>query len=127
MPTFSIDILARFAQFQDALHKMARDSERTAKRIDSAFGSTESARRASGSAFRRRFAAFIKGAIDAQDKLNDLSKSTGISVENRQPGFAATSGPTDGVAKVNKLNIQMAEAARGTRRRRRCSRRSASR
>jgi len=57
------------------------------------------------------FASFIKGAIDAADKLNDLSKSTGLAVEtlagldlaSRQSG-----GDLDSVAdSINKLSVNI--------------------
>lgn len=58
-----------------------------------------------------------KSAIDAADHLNDLSKATGVSVENLGGiGFAASQAGADldGVAaSFGKLNIKIAEAARG--------------
>lgn len=64
------------------------------------------------------FAAFVKNSIDAADNLNDLSKKTGIAVENLA-GLQLVvdkSGTTmemlgGGVAKLNKT---MGEAARGS-------------
>lgn len=58
-----------------------------------------------------------KNAIDAADKLNDLSKSTGVSVETLGGlGFAAKQSGTDleGVAKsIGKLSLQIAAATAG--------------
>jgi hypothetical protein len=58
-----------------------------------------------------------KSAIDAADHLNDLSKATGVSVENLGGiGFAASQAGADldGVAaSFGKLNLKIAEAARG--------------
>jgi hypothetical protein len=58
-----------------------------------------------------------KSAIDAADHLNDLSKATGLSVENIGGiGFAASQAGADldGVAaSFGKLNLKIAEAARG--------------
>jgi hypothetical protein len=58
-----------------------------------------------------------KSAIDAADKLNDLSLATGVTVENLGGiGFAASQAGADleGVASsFGKLNLKIAEAARG--------------
>ncbi len=63
------------------------------------------------------FAALTKSAIDAADHLNDLSKATGVSVEQLGGiGFAAkqSGSDLDGVAQsFGKLNLKIAEAARG--------------
>ena len=62
-------------------------------------------------------AALTKSAIDAADKLNDLSLATGVTVENLGGiGFAASQAGADleGVASsFGKLNLKIAEAARG--------------
>jgi len=59
------------------------------------------------------FAAYIKGAIDAADKLNDLSKATAISVENLsglELAAKQSGGDLEGVAQsINKLSVQMGE------------------
>lgn len=61
------------------------------------------------------FSNYVRGAIDAADKLNDLSKSTAISVENLSGlNLAAKQSGTDldGVAQaVNKLSVHMGEDA----------------
>ncbi len=65
----------------------------------------------------RAFAGLIQGSIDAADKLNDLSKATGINVEQLGGiGFAAKQSGSDleGAAQsFGKLNLKIAEAARG--------------
>ena len=62
------------------------------------------------------FTDYIKGAIDAADKLNDLSKATGITVENLSGlELAAKQSGTDldGMAKaINKLSVNMGEDAK---------------
>ena len=59
------------------------------------------------------FAAYIKGAIDAADKLNDLSKATAISVENLSGlDLAAkqSGGDLEGIAQsINKLSVHIGE------------------
>lgn len=62
-------------------------------------------------------AVLIKSTIDARDHLNDLSKATQVSVEELGGiGFAASQAGTDldgTAAAFGKLNIKIAEAARG--------------
>ena len=59
------------------------------------------------------FASYIKGAIDAADKLNDLSKATAISVENLSGlDLAAkqSGGDLEGIAQsINKLSVHIGE------------------
>lgn len=61
------------------------------------------------------FAAWIRNAIDAADRLNDLKQSTGLAVESLSGlTWAAKLSGTDleGVAKgINKLSIEMAKDA----------------
>ncbi|CAB4122637.1 Domain of unknown function DUF4214 [uncultured Caudovirales phage] len=61
------------------------------------------------------FASYIKGAIDAADKLNDLSKVTAISVENLSGlDLAAkqSGGDLEGIAQsINKLSVHIGEDA----------------
>jgi hypothetical protein len=63
------------------------------------------------------FVAMVKGAIDAADHLNDLSKKTGIAVETLGGiGFAAgqAGGDLESVTQAaGKLNKSLAEAAAG--------------
>jgi hypothetical protein len=58
-----------------------------------------------------------KSAIDAQDKLLDLSKATSVTVENLGGiGFAASQAGSDldtAATALGKLNLKIAEAARG--------------
>ncbi len=59
------------------------------------------------------FASYIKGAIDAADKLNDLSKATAISVQNLSGlDLAAkqSGGDLEGIAQsINKLSVHIGE------------------
>jgi hypothetical protein len=61
------------------------------------------------------FASYIKGAIDAADKLNDLSKATALSVENLsglELAAKQSGGDLDGTAQaINKLSVQMGQDA----------------
>lgn len=73
---------------------------------------------AAGLASAGGFVAMIKSSVDANDKLQDLSKSTGIAIETLGGlGFAASqSGSSlEGIGKaVGKLNLHIAEAKSGT-------------
>lgn len=90
--------------------KFAASMERDAKRIGAAIGIHVSA--ATTALFL-----MTKNAIDTADKLNDLSKSTGIAAETLGGlGFAAKQSGTDleGVAaSVGKLNIKIGAAIAG--------------
>jgi len=59
------------------------------------------------------FAGFIKSSIDAADRLNDLSKSTGITIENLaglQYAAEQSGGDLESIAQaINKLSVSMAK------------------
>jgi hypothetical protein len=82
MPIVSIDIEARLAQFQDSLKAIERQTQQTADRIGKAFSGVKGVLATLGVGVSAgAFVSLIKGAIDAQDHINDLSKTTGVSVE----------------------------------------------
>lgn len=114
MPKLTIDIEARFAQVIDAIDGVTKKIEK----LGGTFDKVKSAAALfgvglSGIALTR----FIKGAIDAQDALNDLSKTTGVAIDQLGGlGFAAKQAGSDleGVAQgMSKLNINIAKAAAG--------------
>ncbi len=105
------------AEYTRGLDKATRDAEKfqrdmvsLGKTVGTAFGVGLVAAAAG-------VLALTKSAIDAADHLNDLSKATGVSVEQLGGiGFAAKQSGTDldGVAQsFGKLNLKIAEAARG--------------
>jgi hypothetical protein len=61
------------------------------------------------------FATLVTGAINAADKLNDLNKATGITVENLaglELAAKQSGGDLDGIAQsINKLSVQMGQDA----------------
>ena len=61
------------------------------------------------------FATLVTGAINAADKLNDLNKATGITVENLaglELAAKQSGGDLDGIAQsINKLSVKMGEDA----------------
>lgn len=114
--TLTVDINAKLAGIQGDLGKVSRLAEQNAKRIESAFSNV-------GSAIKGAFATIggaitvgfltdiVRQAVDAQDALVDLSKSTALSVETLAGlGFAAktTGGDLDSIAaSINKLQVNI--------------------
>lgn len=117
--SLTIDLNARLANLERDLGKVAHQAEKESQRMQAAFAKAGSAATAlAGALGVGSFFAFVKGSIDAADNLNDLSKKTGIAVENLA-GLQLVvdkSGTTmemlgGGVAKLNKT---LGEAAAGS-------------
>lgn len=80
--TVSIDFLAEIARLTENTDRAAKGVEDMGARIDSAVGMAKKALGALGiSVSVMSFVNAVQGAIDLGDSLNDLSKRTGISVE----------------------------------------------
>lgn len=116
----TVDINAQLAGIEGDLGKVSRLAEQSAAKMTSAFESAGRALRDvfSGIAVQQSVAAFgrlITEALDAQDALSDLSKSTAISIELLAglKGAAITSGTDlEGVAAaVNKLSVNIGKNA----------------
>lgn len=105
--------LARFTSGVDKaiadLNKFQGNAERISGNISKAFGALGVGLGVGA------FTAFIKGTIDAQDHLNDLSKTTRLSVEQLAGlSLAAkkSGSDLDGTAKaINKLAVEMGKDA----------------
>jgi hypothetical protein len=113
-----IEITAKSTGFAAEFDKITSKVQASAGKIGSALSSVQSAVAALGVSLTiGGFALFIKGAIDAADKLNDLSKATGVSaVTLGGIGFAAqqAGGDLEGAAKAfGKLNLYIAQALGG--------------
>ena len=117
--SLTIDLNARLANIERDLGKMAHQAEKESQRMQAAFAKAGAAATAMvGALGVGAWAAWINSSIDAADNLNDLSKKTGIAVENLA-GLQLVvdkSGTTmemlgGGVAKLNKT---LGEAARGS-------------
>ena len=117
--SLTIDLNARLANIERDLGKMAHQAEKESQRMQAAFAKAGAAATAMvGALGVGAWAAWIKSSIDAADNLNDLSKKTGIAVENLV-GLQLVvdkSGTTmemlgGGVAKLNKT---LGEAASGS-------------
>lgn len=122
--TLSLDLIVQTGGFADGMDKAERIADaktrsierlarERAKGIESAFsGMAKSIAGPLAAAFSvNAFAGMLKGSIEAQDKINDLSKSTSISVATLAGlGSAArkSGGDLDSIAaSVNKLSINM--------------------
>jgi len=117
--SLTIDLNARLANIERDLGKMAHQAEKESQRMQAAFAKAGAAATAMvGALGVGAWAAWINSSIDAADNLNDLSKKTGIAVENLA-GLQLVvdkSGTTmemlgGGVAKLNKT---LGEAAAGS-------------
>lgn len=117
--TLTIDIVAKLASIERDMGRAAHIAESNAKRMAAAFSGvgdtlkTAFAGIAAGASIQW-LSGFVTDALDAQDALVDLNKSTGISID-LLAGLkgAASSAGTDleGVASaVNKLSINIAKA-----------------
>lgn len=104
--------------FATEFAKISTQAKQAGDKIRSAMSGIQGAAAALGVGLSvAGFTAFVKGAIDAADKLNDLSKVTGVSATALGGiGFAAQQAGTDldGVAKAfGKLNLNIADALAG--------------
>src|SRR5262245_322588 len=118
MPLLGIDVEARIAQALDAFTKLERRGAQSAANMQKAFGALKGVLGTLGVGLGvGAFSAMIKGAVDAQDKLQDLAKTTGLSVETIGGiGFAAkqSGGSLDELAKgYSKFNLAVAKAKGG--------------
>jgi len=114
----TIDINARLAKLEEGLAQANRRLGSFQGQVKSAGDSLKNALGGLAiGATAAKFTALIKGAIDGADKLNDLSKTTGIAVTTLGGiGFAAEQAGSslDGiVGPIGKLNLEIAKAAQG--------------
>ena len=106
------------AEFVDGLTKSEYQAQKFVKNMEAQARKIGAALGINATAVGTALFLMTKNAIDAADRLNDLSKSTGISVDVLGGlGFAAKQSGTDidGVARATKvLNIQLGAAAAGS-------------
>lgn len=121
--TLTLDLIARIGGFTGPLDQAARQSRKTADEMSKNFGKLKGVfmdifPAAAAAASIAGITAFVKSSIDAADHMNDLSKSTGVSVETLSTmGYAAQQSGLDLESLANgfkKLNKTMFEAASGT-------------
>jgi len=116
--TLTLDLVAKIGGYTEGLDKAGREAEKLSARQKKAAAESEKAWKAAGVSIGLAFSAvalgavaLIKNSIDAADALNDLSKTTGVSVEDLSGlSLAAKQSGTDleGVAdSVSKLSVNM--------------------
>lgn len=115
----SIDLEARLAGLQQGLDKASHLAERSAARIDQAFGAVKTSLAGLGAGLSvGAFATWLRVTSEGVDQLNDLADATGASVENLSAlediaVRTGTSVDTMGDA-VIKLNKALADAKPGS-------------
>lgn len=121
LATLSIDLEAKLANLERDFNKASRLAEQNANRIKSSYsdlnGTFETLGASIAAAFGVNFfVGLIQNSIDAQDKLNDLSKSTSLTIETLSGlSLAADKSGTDieGVSEaVSKLAENMGKESK---------------
>ena len=116
--SLTIDLNARIANIERDMGRAAHVAEKQSQRISAAFAKVGQATAFLGGALGvGAFGGFIKSSIDAADNLNDLSKKTGIAVDDLAGlqlvvDKSGTSMDMLGNG-IGKLNKYMGEAAQG--------------
>lgn len=83
LATLTIDINAKLANIEQDLGKVSHLAEKSAARMDAAFGAAKAAFAGMAAAFSvGALIDNIKGIIDLGDEMNDLSQRVGISVKD---------------------------------------------
>lgn len=118
--TLSIDLEAKLANLERDFSKASRLAEDNARKMKSAYSDVGKTFESLGAALAGAvgvnfFTTLVVSAIDAQDKLKDLSKSTSLSVETLA-GLSSVAQKTgsdiDGIADaINKLSVNMGKDA----------------
>jgi hypothetical protein len=113
-----VEIAAKATGFEAAFAKISAGAKGAGDNVSSAFSKISGAAAGLGLGLSvAGFAVLIKNSIDAADRLNDLSKATGVAaVTLGGIGFAAqqAGADIDGVAKgFGKLNLKIADALAG--------------
>lgn len=83
LATLSIDLVAKIAKFEADMGKAARETEKTAARINAAIGTAKAALGWLAAGISGvGIVNLAKATIDSLDALNDLKDATGASIEN---------------------------------------------
>lgn len=83
LATLTIDINARLANIEQDLGKVSHMAEKSAQRMESAFGAAKAAFAGMAAAFSvGALMDQVKGIVDLGDQMNDLSQKVGISVKD---------------------------------------------
>lgn len=122
LATLSIDLVAKLANLESGFTKAQHLAEKNASQMEDAFNKTRDAGIAIGSAIAAAFSVreiigFVTASIDAADRMNDLAKTTQLTVEQVGGlGFAASQAGSDlegAAASMGKLNLAIAKAGAG--------------
>ena len=122
LATLSIDLVAKLANLEAGFTKAQHLAQSNSEKMQSAFQGVKDIAIGIGAALAASFSArmfvdLVKGAIDAADRLNDLAKSTQLTVEQIGGiGFAASQAGSDlegAAASMGKLNVALGKAAAG--------------
>lgn len=122
LATLSIDLVAKLGNLEAGFTKAQQLAQKNADQITASFKQTQDAAKFIGAELAKAFSIaaiteFVKGAIDAQDHMNDLAAKTQLTVEEIGGlGFAASQAGSDldGAAlSMGKLNLTIAKAAAG--------------
>lgn len=114
MPTLSIDVEARFAQFQDSLNSIQRDASRAVAGIEKSFAKLGAgiggliAGVGAGS-----LGAAFKSTVDQLDAFNDASDKTGASVEELSSLLNTLRPYGTGLAEITDVAGLLTKAMRG--------------
>lgn len=116
--TLTVELQASIATFQSDLGKAVAAAESSSRKIGSAFSGIGKILAGIGiGVSAHAFVELIKGSIDAQDHLQNLSQATGVAIETLGGlGLSAKQSGTDldGVANAFKrLNVNIAAASEG--------------
>jgi hypothetical protein len=110
-----IEMVAGLARLAADMGKAVGIVSKSNKQIETSIASVKSALNALGLGLSVvGFTTMIKGSIDAMDKLNDLSKATGLTVEQLSGLKLAakqSGGDLDSIAtSINKLSVEMGKS-----------------
>lgn len=114
--TLEIQMLANMARLQADMDSAKRSVSSAMDSIEKSVGAAKNALGALGIGLSAgAFVAFVNGAIDAADHLNDLTKSTNLTVETLaglRLASKQSGGDLDSIAaSINKLSVNMGKDA----------------
>ncbi|WP_407280610.1 hypothetical protein U5817_10020 [Aromatoleum evansii] len=118
LATLTIDINARLANIERDMGKAAQIAQRNADKMAKAFAGVGTALAGLGGvAVASQFAVWVKGAVDAADRLDELSERTGVAVETLNGldyAMKLSGGSSEELEKgLQNLNKRLSEVAAG--------------
>lgn len=118
LAVLTIDINAKLANLERDMGKAAQIAQRNADKMAKAFAGVGTALAGLGGvAVASQFAVWVKGAVDAADRLDELSERTGVAVETLNGldyAMKLSGGSTEELEKgLQNLNKRLSEFAAG--------------